>query len=130
MAHPFKQAVEARDFDAMLAALAPDVEFRSPVVFKPYQGREAVGQLLAAVLQVFEDFSYVDELHGERDGAKTVGLVFRARVGDREVDGWDYFTLNDDGLIEKFTVMVRPMSGLTALAEAMRSNLEAATAGA
>lgn len=130
MAHSFKQAVEARDFDAMIAALAPDVEFHSPVVFKPYQGRDAVGHVLAAVLGVFDDFAYVDELHGERDGVQTVGLVFRARVGDREVDGWDYLGLDSDGLIKQFTVMVRPMSGLIALGEAMRSKLEAATAGA
>jgi hypothetical protein len=130
MAHPFRTAVQAGDLEAMVAALAPDVEFHSPVVFKPYHGREAVRQVLAAVLQVFDSFAYVDELHGERDGDETIGLVFRARVGDRELDGWDYLTLDGQGLIKHFTVMIRPMSALSALAEAMRSKLEATTAGA
>jgi ketosteroid isomerase-like protein len=46
--HPFRVAVEARDIDAALALLAEDVVFRSPVVFAPYQGREAVAPILRA----------------------------------------------------------------------------------
>jgi hypothetical protein len=129
MAHPFRAAVEAKDLDAMIEALADDVTFRSPVVFKPYEGREAVGQLLSLVAQVFEDFEYVDELHGERDGRETLALVFRAKVGDKQVDGWDYLTLNADGQITEFMVMVRPMSGMMALAEQMRAKLEAVAPG-
>lgn len=113
----------------MIEALADDVTFRSPVVFKPYEGREAVGQLLSLVAQVFEDFEYVDELHGERDGRETLALVFRAKVGDKQVDGWDYLTLNADGQITEFMVMVRPMSGMMALAEQMRAKLEAVAPG-
>jgi SnoaL-like domain len=120
----FRQAVEARDVDAMVAALAEDVVFRSPVVFKPYEGRAAVGMILAAVFETFEDFRYVDELHGEDIHA----LVFSARVGDRALDGIDLLRFDDAGLIREFTVMIRPLSGLTALAEAMRARLEAASA--
>ena len=103
----------------MEQALAPDVVFRSPVVFKPYEGREAVMVLLRTVFEVFEDFRYVDELSG--DGRE--GLVFRARVGDRELEGWDYLTLDRAGLVSEFAVMVRPMSGVIALAEAMGQRL-------
>ena len=35
----FRAAVEARDPDAMAAALADNVVFRSPVAFKPYPGK-------------------------------------------------------------------------------------------
>ena len=52
-----------------MAALAPDVVFRSPIVFKPYEGREAVATVLAAVVEVFEDFRYVAELEGEGEAA-------------------------------------------------------------
>jgi hypothetical protein len=130
VSHPFRAAVEAKDLDAMFEQLADDVSFRSPVVFKPYEGKEAVSFLLSLVVQVFEDFEYVDELEGERDGHKTIALVFRANVGDKSVDGWDYFTLNDDGKIQDFMVMVRPMSGMHALAEAMKAKLEAAETAA
>jgi SnoaL-like domain len=123
LAERFKRAVEAGDHAELVSALAPDVVFRSPIVFKPYQGRDAVAPILAAVFQVFEDFEYVDQL----EGPKSATLLFRARVGDRELDGLDYLRFGADGLVHEFTVMVRPLSGAMALAEAMRARLEAVT---
>lgn len=122
LADRFKRAAEAADHDAMIAALAPDVVFRSPIVFKPYEGREQVAPILAAVLTVFEDFHYVDQLEGERSAT----LVFSARVGDRRLDGLDHLRFGDDGLVTELTVMVRPLSGAMALAETMRARLEPA----
>ncbi len=119
MPHPFRLAIEAGDHEAALALLHDDVEFRSPAVHSPYRGKEAVAFLLNTVAQVFEDFHYVDELVGEA----TTGLVFRARVGDRELEGWDYLTTDADGLITEFVVMIRPMSGLRAVAEEMGRRL-------
>ena len=120
----FRAAVESRDLARMEAALSPDVVFRSPVVFKPYEGREAVMHLLSTVVQVFEDFEYTDELEGSGD---THALIFRARVGDREVEGLDHITVDADGLVTQLVVMVRPLSGLTALAQAMAERLGVAT---
>jgi limonene-1,2-epoxide hydrolase len=111
----FKEAVQARDFEAAIACLAPDVRFNSPVAHRPFEGKEAVGGVLRAVSETFEDFEYTDEL---RDG-NTHALVFTARVGDKQLQGLDLLRLNADGLIEDFTVMVRPASGLMALGEAM-----------
>jgi hypothetical protein len=107
----------------MAAALHPDVVFHSPAVFKPYNGREATMRLLGHVLDVFEDFRYLDELSG--DGGGSHGLVFAARVGDKTLEGWDYLNLDADGLITELTVMVRPLSGLIALAQAMGERLAA-----
>jgi hypothetical protein len=120
----FRTAVEAGDLDAAVALLADDVEFRSPVVFRPYRGREAVRELLTAVSRVFEDFSYVREI-GAPD-ASDHALVFRARVGDRQIEGCDFLHLDESGAIDEFVVMVRPLSGVLALAEAMRAQLEPA----
>ena len=118
----FRAAVEAGDFDAGVALLADDVVFRSPVVHKPYQGREVVGALLGAVSQIFEDFRY-DRQIGAPDAADHA-LVFRTRVGDREIEGCDFIHENEDGLIDEFVVMVRPMTGANALADAMRAHFE------
>ncbi|MEA2123506.1 MAG: hypothetical protein QOI80_288 [Solirubrobacteraceae bacterium] len=107
--------------DAMRDALHPEVVFNSPAVFKPYAGRDAVMVLLQHVLEVFEDFRYTGELHGEG----THGLVFAARVGDREIQGWDYLRLDSDGLVTELTVMIRPLSGLIAVAEAMGARIAA-----
>jgi hypothetical protein len=125
-ASEFRRAVEGQDMEAGIALLAEDVVFRSPVVFKPYEGREAVGYLLRFVAQTFEDFRYIREI-GTPDSADHL-LEFVARVGDKEVNGVDIIHVGDDGLIDDFTVMVRPMSGMLALAESMKAKLEAAGA--
>jgi hypothetical protein len=44
-------------------------------------------------------------------------------VGDREVEGCDFVHTNDEGLIDELYVMVRPLSGAVALAEAMKREL-------
>jgi hypothetical protein len=120
----FRTAVESGKLDDIVAALAPDVIFRSPVVYKPYEGREAVAQILAAVVQVFEDFRYVAEV---KDGDREM-LLFEARIGDRELQGVDLIRLGNDGLVAELIVMARPMSGMLALAEGMRERLAAASA--
>jgi len=126
--HPFGAAIEARDIDAALALLAENVVLRSPVVFAPYRGRQAVAPILHAVAHVFEDFRYVREI-GAADAADHV-LVFRTRVGDRELEGSDFLHTGPDGLIDELTVMVRPLSAALALAEAMKARLAAGTAPA
>jgi hypothetical protein len=117
----FRAAVEAGDLDAMIASLAPDVTFHSPVAHKPFEGRETVGKVLGAVVETFEDFSYTDELDA---GDGTHALIFRARVGDKQLQGLDLIRLDDDGLIQELTVMVRPASGLMALGQAMGPKVE------
>lgn len=107
----------------MEAALHPDVVFRSPAVFTPYRGRESVMALLATVIEVFEDFRYIDELSGQ----DTHALVFEARVGDKALQGLDHLTLDGDGLVTELVVMVRPLSGLMALAQEMGARLETST---
>jgi hypothetical protein len=123
VAHPFRAAIEAKDLDAAVALLREDVVFRSPVVFTPYEGREALRQILAAVMDVFEDFRYIREIGA--DGAPDHALVFEARVGDKQVQGCDFIHVDADGAIDEFTVMVRPMQAMLALAEAMKARLAA-----
>ncbi|MET7286638.1 nuclear transport factor 2 family protein [Streptomyces sp. NPDC005573] len=118
----FREAVEAGDLDAVEALLADDVVFTSPAVFKPYPGKPITAAILRAVFRVFEDFRYVREI-GDADGADHA-LVFAARVGDRELTGCDFLHVGEDGLIDEFTVMIRPLSGLQALAEAMGAQFE------
>src|SRR4051794_26883363 len=120
----FRAAAEAKDFSAIDELFAEDVVFRSPVVFKPYEGREAVAMLLAAVAQVFEDFRYTDQVETRAAAA----LAFSARVGDRELDGIDFLHFDADGRVNRMEVFVRPMSGINALAGAMQQKLEEAGA--
>jgi SnoaL-like domain len=121
-ASDFRDAIERRDLDGMVATLADDVVLHSPVSFKPFEGREAVAQLFEILVRTFEDFRYTDDLPGEEVHA----MIFRARIGDREVEGLDLIRPGPDGRIADFTVMVRPLTGVVALAEAVGPQLAAA----
>lgn len=124
--HAFRRAIEARDLDAALALTRDDVVFRSPVVHRPYQGRDALRVILAAVMEVFEDFRYVREIPGpEVVGARDHALVFEARVGDKVLEGCDFIRLDETGAIEQLTVMVRPLSATLTLADMMKARLSA-----
>jgi hypothetical protein len=119
----FRAAVEAHDLDAVTATLAPDVVLHSPVTFRPYAGRETVGTLLRLIAETLQDLHYTDEL---QSSGGVQALVFRARVGDRELEGLDLLRLGPDELIADLTVMLRPLSGLVALAQAIGPKVEAA----
>ena len=120
----FKRAAEAKDFSQISELFTEDVTFKSPVVFKPYEGPEALAMLLGAVVQVFEGFRYVEQV----ETGDTAVLMFEANVGDKAVQGVDILRFADDGRVREMIVMVRPMSGMHALADRMKAMLEAAGA--
>ena len=121
---PFKRAAESKDFSQLDELFAEDVVFRSPVVFKPYEGRDTVAVLLGAIAQVFEDFRYLEQV----ETGDAAVLFFEATVGDRQVQGVDILKFGDGDRIVEMTVMLRPMSGVMAVAERMQQLLEAAGA--
>src|SRR5690606_18571115 len=120
--HPFRAAVEARDEAAMEALLADDVVFTSPVAFKPYEGKPITAAILRAVVRVFEDFRYVREI-ADADG-RDHALVFEASVDGRKLTGCDFLHVDEDGKIDDFMVMVRPLSAAQALAARMGEQFE------
>ncbi|HEY9368164.1 nuclear transport factor 2 family protein [Streptomyces sp.] len=120
--HPFRTAVENRDAAAIEALLSDDVVFTSPVAFKPYPGKAITAAILRGVMRVFEDFTYVREI-ANPDG-RDHALVFTATVGGREIQGCDFLHFDEDGKIDDFTVMVRPLSAAQALAEAMGAQFD------
>ncbi len=116
----FRTAIEGKDVDAAVALFAPDAVFLSPVVHRPYQGREALRAILGAVVVVFADFRYTGSYAGESGHV----LEFAARVGDRELQGVDILRGDGERLTE-LTVLVRPYSAATALREQMAALLAA-----
>lgn len=123
--HPFRAAVEERDEGAIQAMLADDVVFTSPVAFKPYVGKPITAAILRGVLRLFEDFHYIREIAGAngRDHAFVFETAIAGAPGVK-VTGCDFLHFNDDGLIDDFMVMVRPLSGATALSDAMGAQFE------
>ena len=108
----------------MTETLREDVVLHSPILFRGFEGRDVVGLVLTQVAATLEDLTYVDEL-AEGD---TVCLRFKAKVGDRELEGIDFLELDEDGRVRELTVFMRPLSAITAFNEQMKSRLEAAQA--
>jgi len=117
--HPFRRAAEAKDLELLSETLREDVVLHSPVLFRGFEGREVVVQVLVHVAETLEDLTYVDELAGER----SVALRFKARVGDRELEGIDFLELDEEGRVAELTVFMRPMSALTRFNERMVERL-------
>ncbi|EPN9320824.1 nuclear transport factor 2 family protein [Acinetobacter baumannii] len=109
--------IQSNDLSNLNDLLADEVVFRSPVAYKPYEGRQVIFFILTNVVQVFQNFTYHREFYTE-DGENVV-LEFSADVGDKSLKGIDMIRFNEQGKIVDFEVMIRPMSGLAALAEQM-----------
>jgi hypothetical protein len=115
----FRRAAESKDFSKLGELFSEDVVFRSPAVFKPYSGLDALKVLLGAVAETFEDFRYLDQV----ETGDTAVLIFEARVGDRELNGVDILRFGEDGLVAEMMVMIRPLSALNTLVEEMGRRL-------
>jgi len=120
------QIVARNAMEELDPLLSDEIVFRSPVAHTPYPGRAAIKLVLKTVNTVFQDFRYHRSFVSE-DGQSIV-LEFSANVNGKALKGIDMLRLDADGKIEEFEVMVRPMSGLQALAAEMGARLAAAQA--
>ncbi|HUB99338.1 MAG TPA: nuclear transport factor 2 family protein [Solirubrobacterales bacterium] len=119
--HPFRRAAETKDLELMRETLREDVVLHSPILFRGFEGRDVVLVVLGHVIEVLEEFRYVDE--AVEDNA--VFLRFKAMVGDRELEGVDFLELDEDGRVAELTVFMRPLSALTRFNERMGERLAA-----
>ena len=119
----FRDAVEADDHDAIAALLAEDVVFSSPVAFRPYHGKTVTAAILRAVTRVFEGFRYVRTI--DDVGGHDHVLFFTATIDGLTVHGCDILHVDDAGLIDDFTVMVRPLRAAQALSARMATEFAA-----
>ena len=116
----FRSAVEDGDTGQLPELFREDAVFRSPVVFKPYEGRDQVLKVLGAaerVLGVGGSFRYVHQLEDPDD--RVAILEFATEVDGKQVEGIDKLTFDADGLITEFKVMLRPASALQAVGQRM-----------
>jgi hypothetical protein len=117
--------VESRDPALLDDLLADEVEFRSPAVFAPQQGKALTTRYLGSALVVLgSSLRYISQWH---DQASAV-LEFEAELDGVYVQGVDLLRWNPDGRLVSFTVMVRPMRGLQKLVELMGRQLAAGPA--
>ena len=117
------EMLNTQDMRILNQLLADEVVFRSPVAFKPYQGKQVVFFILTNVIQVFENFTYHREFYTEDQ--QSVVLEFSADVGDKQLKGIDMIRFNQQGQIVEFAVMIRSLSGLQALGAEMAQRMSA-----
>jgi hypothetical protein len=113
LSDPFRAAVEQGNIDQVPELFREDAAFRSPVLFKPYEGRDQVMKVLRAAKQVLAiggSFRYLHQLEDPHD--RVAILEFATEVDGKLVEGIDKLTFDDDGLITELKVMIRPASAL------------------
>jgi len=116
----FRAAVERGNLDEAGHLFSEDAMFRSPVLFKPYEGRDLVVKVLRAaerVLGLAGEFRYVHQLEDPAD--RVAILEFATVVDGKQVEGVDKLTFDDDGRITELKVMIRPASALQLVGEKM-----------
>ena len=117
--------VESGDPAQLDGLLADDVVFRSPAVFAPQEGKDVTALYLRSAMAVLgPSLRYVGEWYGPSSAV----LEFEAELDGLYLHGVDMLRWNDDDRLVGFTVMVRPMRGLTKLVELMQRQLTENTA--
>lgn len=111
----FPRAFLEHDLAGLEALLTDDVVLRSPIISTPFEGRDEVALVVRAARDAFEDLAFDTEL----EAGDTLALWFRARIGRQSVRGTDLIRLHDDGRIREFTIFVRPLAAVVAVAAAL-----------
>ena len=99
--------------ESLAAMLAEDVVFESPVVHTPQVGKDITFKYLWSAAKVLggDGFTYLNEWHGERSAI----LEFEQTIESVKVNGIDMIWWNEDDLITRFKVMVRPLKAVNML---------------
>jgi hypothetical protein len=101
--------------------LAEECVFFSPVVHTPQQGRQLTKLYLTGAMHVLNnDFHYVKEVVAPGYAV----LEFVCDIDGIAVNGVDIISFNQDGKINEFKVMVRPLKAINLLHAKMREMLE------
>ncbi len=114
-----QEIVAKGDDEAIKTILAEQVRFLPPTYWKIWTGRAPVAAVLGHVGQVFSDFRYRRVMGAGNDWA----LEFQCKIGDLDAVGVDLITLDEDGLIAEFEVVMRPHKSVGALRDAMNSRV-------
>jgi hypothetical protein len=125
LSQPFRDAVEAREVAGARDLFREDVVFRSPVVFKPYRGRDQVLAVLSAAERVLAGGSQFRYVHQLEDPQECVAMLeFETEVDGKRVEGIDKLSFDKDGLITELKVLLRPASAIAAVASRMAVEFE------
>lgn len=113
------------DADLLSALTAEDAVFHSPVVHSPQEGKAKVMLYLLSAAKVLgnDSFRYVREVIEGNDAL----LEFTSEIDGIHINGIDLIRFDDEGKINDFKVMVRPVKAVNKLWEMMAAQLQAST---
>jgi SnoaL-like domain len=107
----FTAAMQRKDLDVMLTHMVDDIVLKTPLAAEPFKGKAAIRPIVEAVLGVVDTFDFRETMQGPQH----VSSFFKATVGSIELDGMDYWRLNEAGLIQEMTVLWRPLPAAVAV---------------
>ena len=116
----FQDSFVGRDFSAAAQTLAPDVAFRSPVLAKPWCGKEVLQRLGPVMVEVLCDPVFAAPM---ADGDRAL-LMFTARHEGLEVEGVLALDVNAEGDVSDMAILLRPLTALAAVAQAMARRVD------
>ncbi|WP_165959428.1 nuclear transport factor 2 family protein [Nonomuraea longispora] len=116
----YREAGEAKDLDALIATLAPDVVFHSPLSARArFAGHRQMRELFGVALNVLGGLRYHTDVGDER----TRMLASSAHLNGQELEESTLLRLNDEALIAEITMWIRPLPALTAVMAALGPGL-------
>lgn len=111
--HAFTAAMERHDLDAMLAHMTDDITLQTPLLGGALHGKSEIRPVVQALLAVVDTFDFREIMQGPEH----VSSFFRVTVGPEELDGMDYWRLDEAGMIKEMTVLWRPLPAIAAVQE-------------
>ena len=116
------EVAKRRDIAGLDKLLADNATFHSPVVHTPQVGKKITKLYLAGAFHVLfnETFKYVREVRAQNEAV----LEFSVEIDGIQVNGVDMIRWNDEGLIEDFKVMLRPLKAINLVHQKMGAMLE------
>ncbi len=109
--HAFTAAMQRKDLEAMLTHMADNIVLRTPLAAEPLNGKAALRPVVAALLAVVDRFDFREVMQGPQHASS----FFTVTVGPIDLDGMDYWRLNNSGLIQEMTVLWRPLPAVAAV---------------
>ena len=107
----FTAAMARKNLDAMLTHMADDIVLKTPLFAEPVCGKAAIRPVVEALFAVVDTFDFQEIMRGPQH----VASFFKVTSDALELDGVDYWRLNEAGLIKEMTVLWRPLPAIAAV---------------
>lgn len=116
-----RTALEERDLQGVMDALAPDVLLRSPITNGfHFTGREQMRALYEAVFDGLRDFRVTGEIRGSQSERV---LLIEGHIGSQPFEEVQVLRLDELGRVREMTLFFRPLPALPALAQMLAGTL-------